>query len=71
MSIERGFETAGKFAYELLGKRGVKEISADQIDAILAHVMVGQNDNRCSGILLHRAARSDLEELREGNFIYY
>ena len=69
--VEKGFATAAKFSYELLAKRGITELKADQVDALLAHVMVGHNGDRCKGILLDRASRSDLEDLQESHFVFY
>ena len=69
--MEKGFSASGRFAYELLRKRGISEISADQVDALIAHVMVGHMGGVTKGILLHRASREDLEELKESHFVYY
>lgn len=69
--MEKGFSTAAKFSYEILGKRGIKEMTEEQVDAALVHVMLGQNDGKCEGILFHRAARSDFEDLANTHFIYY
>lgn len=69
--LEAGFATAAKFSYEILGKRGIKEMTEEQVDAALVHVVLGQNDGKCQGILFHRAARSDFEELAKTHFVFY
>jgi hypothetical protein len=69
--VEEGFATSARISYEILGKRGIKEISAEEVDKLIAHVMVGHNDGTCQGLLLHRAGREDLEDLKTSHFIYY
>ena len=69
--IVKGFETAARFSYELLLKRGIKEISAQEVDKLIAHIMVGHNNGKVSGLLLHRAGKSDVEDLRTSHFVYY
>lgn len=69
--LEKGFKTSARFSYQLLGNRGIKELNEQQVDSLIAHVWVGQNGGKCQGILFHRAARSDFEDLGESHFIYY
>lgn len=69
--VENGFKTAARFSYELLGNRGIKELTEEQVDKLLAHVWVGHNGGKCEGILFHRGARSDFEDLKDTHFIYY
>lgn len=71
LGLQKGFETAAKFTYELLGKRGITELNEQQVDKLLIHVMLGNNEGVCQGVLFHRAAKSDFEEVRKSHFIYY
>jgi hypothetical protein len=69
--LERGFGTSARFSYELLHKRGIENITADEVDAVLCHIMVGHMNGVCEGVLLHRASREDLEGLGTSHFIHY
>lgn len=69
--LEKGFKTSAKFSYELIRNRGIKELTEEQVDRLLAHVWLGNNGGKAEGILFHRAARSDFEELKNTHFIYY
>lgn len=70
--IERGFEIAAKYSYEVLSNRGIKELTAEQVDSTLTHVILKQ-DARLRGVLLHNYGRDDLEDetLQESHFVYY
>lgn len=69
--VQAGFETSGKMSYEILGRRGVKRLTAEEVDHLLTHVMLGHNKNILTGIMLHRAGKEDLEDLQGNHFIYY
>lgn len=40
LGIERGFETAARFSYEILRKRGVTQLTHEQVDQILTRVVL-------------------------------
>lgn len=68
--IEAGFRTAAKFSYEILAVRGVKELTRDQVDDTLSHVLLMEHPHM-DGVLLHRAGRDELEGLAESFSIFY
>jgi hypothetical protein len=40
LGINRGFETAARFSYEILRKRGVTQMTHEQVDKILTRVVL-------------------------------
>lgn len=69
--VELGFNTAAKYAYEVLSNRGYKELTAAQVDKFISHVML--NKGEMKGVLVLNAGRSeiDTEEMRNKRSIYY
>lgn len=70
--LEEGFNLASKFSYEILSNRGIKNMTHEEVDNTLTHVML-QADAQLRGVLIHNAGRDELdtEFLRNSRFIYY
>jgi hypothetical protein len=70
-SVEQAFEISARFSYEVLYKRGVKKLTADQVDHTMTHVIL-QDKPSIFGIAVENAKREDLEnEYLIRNQIFY
>lgn len=69
--VEIGFNTAAKYSYEVLASRGYNELTAEQVDKFITHVMLGPA--KMEGVLVLNGGRTeiDTEEMREKRSVYY
>lgn len=69
--VQLGFNIAAKYSYEVLSNRGYNELTAEQVDKFISHVMLSKGEMK--GVLVVNAGRSeiDTEEMREKRSIFY
>ena len=66
----KGFETAAKFSYEILKKRGITELSEKAVDHTITHVML-KSDSFLYGILIQNSNNDDFENMNNNNYIFF
>jgi hypothetical protein len=69
--VQKGFLTAARFAYEVLKKRGITDLTAKEVDALISHVMIKAPSRiECVMASRLRAEEIDKEELEKA-YIFY
>ena len=70
-SLEVAFETSARFSYEILFRRGIKELTADQVDHTMTHVIL-RDKSSLFGVAIENAKREDLvSDFLSNNQIFY
>ena len=59
--LKEGFEIAARLSYEILSKRGLSELTANQVDHIITHVML-KPYAQIRGLVLENAGREELDD---------
>jgi hypothetical protein len=69
--VQKGFLTAARFAYEVLNKRGITDLTAKEVDTLISHVMI-KTPSRIECVMASclRSEDIDREELEKA-YIFY